>query len=75
MPTIDNQELVTRIFGRWPSFHDAEVLSVRLDRGVNGEADEPSLEAAIHVFQMTAEIDSRGYYVRKNNTVVTVLRP
>jgi hypothetical protein len=28
---IEGAERLTQIFGRWPSFHDAEVLRVRLD--------------------------------------------
>jgi hypothetical protein len=69
MLNIDNHELLTRIFGTWPSFHDAEVLTVRLDRSGNSADDGPALEAAIHVFRMTSEIDSRGYYVSKRTTL------
>jgi hypothetical protein len=29
---VENAEILTGIFGRWPSFHDAEVLSLYLDR-------------------------------------------
>jgi hypothetical protein len=47
-------------FGRWPSFHDAEVMRISLDR-----AGESLLE--IHVFQMTNEIDSKGQYVFVNH--------
>lgn len=62
MPTIENQELVTEIFGEWPSFHDAEVVSLRLDRqGEGGGEDGPTLDAAIHVWRTTEEVDPRGY--------------
>jgi hypothetical protein len=67
-----NEQLVTRIFGNWPSFHDAEVLSVRLDRDNDGHDDGPTLEAVIHVHRMTSQIDSRGYYVAKDHTLVTL---
>lgn len=30
---IAQRELVTQLFGEWPSFHDAEVLSIELRRG------------------------------------------
>ncbi|MGF1704228.1 immunity 50 family protein [Photobacterium makurazakiensis] len=30
---ILNKDLVTDVFGAWPSFHDAEVLSLELQRG------------------------------------------
>jgi hypothetical protein len=50
----------------WPSFHDAEVLEISLDRR------GPTLEAKIHVFRMTEEIDSRGYFVLTHHTLVTL---
>src|SRR4030095_2473016 len=61
--------MLVSIFGRWPSFHDAEVLRVSLDRsGIEG----PTLDATIHVFEMTSEVDAKGYYVLKNHTEVTL---
>jgi hypothetical protein len=65
---VENAEAVTCIFGRWPSFHDAEVLSMHFDR--TGE-DGPSLEVRVHVFNMTSEVDERGYFVLTNHTLVT----
>lgn len=64
---IENAESLEFVFGRWPSFHDAEVLRVVLDR--SGE-DGPTLEAAIHVFEMTSEVDSGGYYILRHHTEV-----
>lgn len=69
MVKIENAESLEFVFGRWPSFHDAEVLRVVLDR--SGE-DGPTLEAAIHVFEMTSEVDSRGYYVLRHHTEVVL---
>lgn len=66
---IENAGSLELVFGGWPSFHDAEVLRVVLDR--SGE-DGPTLEAAIHVFEMTSEIDSRGYYVLRHHTEVVL---
>jgi Immunity protein 50 len=67
--SFENSATIESIFGRWPSFHDAEVLRVVLDRS----GDEgPTLEAAIHVFEMTSDVDPRGYYVLKNHTEVTL---
>ena len=51
--------------GRVPSFHDAEVLSVTLDRA------EPSCVLRVHAFQMTSEVNSDGVYILKNHAVVT----
>ncbi len=69
MPTIEDSDKVTRIFGEWPSFHDAEVVRLVLDRsGPEG----PTLEAQIHVFAATSEVDATGHYVLKNHTLVTL---
>lgn len=57
------------IFGRWPSFHDAEVLNIALDRGDRGTFG-PSLEAAVHVFEGTSQVDDEGRYVLKNHVLV-----
>ena len=67
---IQNGYLLTDIFGRWPSFHDAEVLRITLDRG-EAQSFGPYLQATIHVFEMTSQIDERGRYVLKNHVAVT----
>jgi hypothetical protein len=46
---ILNREELEERFGDWPSFHDAEVLAVRLDSGQRANA-QPSIELDIHVF-------------------------
>jgi hypothetical protein len=66
---IQNSHLLTDIYRRWPSFHDAEVLHLTLDRGERGNF-EPSLEAAVHVFEMTSDVDDKGHYDLKNHVVV-----
>ena len=69
MATIENQEQLTRIFGRWPSFHDAEIHRMVLDRD---GPDSPTIELSIHTWRMTADTDARGYYVLKDHTMVTL---
>jgi len=69
---IQNSHLLTYIFGYWPSFHDAEVISIELQRAQEA-LDGPTLRARIYVFEMTKEVDERGYYVRKNHTIVEFL--
>ena len=66
---VKNSELVTSIFGTWPSFHDAEIVSLFLTRE---GANAPVLDAQIHVFAATKEIDERGFYVLKHHTLVTL---
>lgn len=68
---ILNSNLLTKVFGRFPSFHDAEVLQITLNRrGL--DSFNPTLQAVIHVFEMTSEIDPNNQYVLKNHTLVTV---
>jgi len=69
MASIEQSDQVTRIFGKWPSFHDAEVVRLVLD---SSGAEGPTLEMQIHVFEMTPEVDAKGSYVLKNHTLVTL---
>jgi len=43
-------------FGYWPSFHDAEVVSLQMNR-----AGTSSI--AVHTWHTTNEVDSKGYYI------------
>jgi hypothetical protein len=65
---IQNIHLLEDVFGCFPSFHDAEVLRIVLDRGDGGVL--PTLEAHIYVFEMTSEIKD-GKYILKNRSLVT----
>ena len=53
-------------FGLWPSFHDAEVLSIHLNR--QGES-----KVVVHTWQKTDEVDGRGHFVLTKHVVVTFL--
>jgi hypothetical protein len=69
--------MLTSLFGGWPSFHDAEVLRVRLDRGTAldvgyDQGRKPSLEADIHVYEITGEVTDQGVYALRNHTLVTL---
>jgi hypothetical protein len=64
---IEGVELLTDIFGRFPSFHDAEVISLKLDRG--DRESLATMELTIHVFEMTSDI-VENRYVLKNHTLV-----
>lgn len=65
---VVNAESLFRVFGNWPSFHDAEIVWIRLDRG----AGSPSLKAAFHLFRMTPDVDERGYYVLKDHSLAVI---
>lgn len=49
MLPVVNREALEEWFGRWPSFHDAEVQAVRLDSGQRGDGPA-SIELDVHVF-------------------------
>ena len=66
---VENAVALTDIFGYWPSFHDAEVLTLHLERA---DKDGPSLEARIHVFHRSDRIDERGFYIREHHTIATL---
>ena len=66
---IRNVELLTDIFGQFPTFHDSEVLRVTIDRG---NELGPSFEAIVHAFEMTSEIDEKGKYVLMNLVLVNL---
>ena len=63
-PTLNCERLVIDHFGYWPSFHDAEVLWLRLDRV------GPAAEFVVHAFEMTDKVDDRGYFVLAKHCLV-----
>jgi hypothetical protein len=66
---LGHEQLVS-VFGYWPSFHDAEVVWLHLDRHGTALGPGPSLEAMIHAFQMTSETDPHGYLALRNHVLV-----
>lgn len=63
---IGNLEAVLRRLGRWPSFHDAEVVRVVLDR------EGVVLELGIKVAVMSSETDAAGCFKVENPALVTL---
>lgn len=63
-------------WGRWPSFYDAEIFEVQLDRGhVEPEKslnEFPTLTLKIHLWEMTKEVDQNGYFVLRSHTLATL---
>jgi hypothetical protein len=66
---ICNVELLTELFGRFPTFHDAEVLRLELDRT---DGDGPSLLSVIHMWEMTSDVDLNGTFKRRNSVEVRI---
>ena len=71
MAEIYGAELVTGIFGYWPSFHDAEVVRMSLERSAKYELG-PTLLADVRTFEMTSDIDAQGRYVLRHHTLVSL---
>jgi|SRR5436190_479130 hypothetical protein len=51
---IEHAEVIVNHFGYWPSFHDAEIISVRFFRDM--EKSLASLEMRIYVFEVTGKL-------------------
>ena len=69
---IVDHKLITDWFGYWPSFHDAEILSMHLDRGPSGKEPGPSLLVRLHAFEPTSEVDERGYCKLRKHAIITL---
>jgi|SRR5215831_6751456 hypothetical protein len=73
---IANSDQLTNIFGYWPSFHDAEIIKFDLWRGdVQPEAGRyifPVLTTQIHLWEITPEVDDRGYLILRHRTLATL---
>ena len=71
---IVGSEKLTKIFGKWPSFHDAEVHEVFLSRDdaeTGAKRASTSLITKIHVREMTSDVEANGYYVLRNHTLAS----
>lgn len=68
---IAGSEKLTDIFGYWPSFHDAEVLDLHFTRE-KGLYDFPILTLRIHVWELTKNVDSKGYLILLHHTLTTL---
>ena len=71
---IENANLLVEAFGYWPRFHDAELFSFNLSRGsLLPEKDSwefPSIEARLHVFEMTSDVTPDGYFILHKHHLV-----
>lgn len=64
-------ELVTKIFGYWPSFHDAEIKWLHLDITDDAETGTgPTLEFQIHCFEITNKVSPTGFLILDKHTLV-----
>src|SRR5262245_49024564 len=66
IPDIPGAHELGSWFGSWPSFHDAEILELRLNRSTESII-------RIHTWAMTDELDAKGFYVSDRHVVVTFI--
>jgi hypothetical protein len=73
---IEGSEKLIRIFGYWPSFHDAEVIELSFWRGdVDPDAGKytfPVLTVKLHVWEITRDVNAKGYLVLRKHTLTTI---
>jgi len=64
---VGHEKLLER-FGHWPSFHDAEVISVRLERDRGEPLTGPVLTFVFHLFRIEVAPDDPA----RDNTVTSI---
>jgi len=69
---IIDHKRITDWFGSWPSFRDAEVLSMHLDRRSSEKGCGSKLTVRIHAYEMTSEVDERGRYKTIKHVIITL---
>ena len=70
---VKNYQTVIDKFGYWPTFHDAEIKRVLM--GAFKKENEgyvcPFIEIDVYCFEMTSEIDRKGFFKLKKHSLVT----
>jgi hypothetical protein len=69
-PKFSGVDQVIEVFGYWPSFHDAEVKWLRLDRHDTDGGTGPVVEFAIHCFEITDQVAPSGHFVLRKHTLI-----
>jgi Immunity protein 50 len=64
---VENGTILYDALGEWPSFHDAEVISLCLDRS---GPDAPVLSLKVHAFRTTARLAPDGTFLRDREIIV-----
>jgi hypothetical protein len=72
MQAILGSDRLVSLYGKWPSFHDAEVLRVTLDRAGHPVATGPTLTVELYAFEVSSRLADDGTYARAKEAVVTL---
>ena len=62
---LSNYRALLDHFGYWPSFHDANVISY-----AGPTAERATVDLTLHTWEMTSEVDAKGYYVSRKHALV-----
>ena len=62
---LGNYQTLVDHFGYWPSFHDANVVAY-----TTPTADRQTLDLTLHTWEMTSEVDAKGYYFLRKHALV-----
>lgn len=63
---LENYSAVTDFYGYWPSFHDAQVPGYR-----EPTIEDPSLGLTLHTWRMTDRVDTKGYFILEDHSLVS----
>ena len=64
---LANHGAVVAVYGRWPSFHDAQVLAYR-----KPTIEDPPIAFTLHTWRMTNQVDRKGYFVLQDHSLVSL---
>lgn len=72
-PPIENASLFTEIYGHFPTFHDAEIIDISLDRNTTPSEDFPTVSLCfkLHGWEMTSELTESGHYKLVKHHLIT----
>ena len=62
-PDIPGADDVVKWFGQWPTFHDAEILSVHLVRGGRSII-------RVHAWKPVTQTDAGGRFIREKEAII-----
>jgi len=63
VPEIPGADAVVAWFGHWPSFQNAELLSVVINRGGLSMI-------RIHTWNLSARVDRKGHFAREREAII-----
>jgi hypothetical protein len=66
---IKGYEKLNQRFGRWPSFHDSEIVTIHLNRDAGQPLTSPVIRITIHIFQIEVSPDDPN----RNDSLATIV--